>query len=53
MSLTRDVVLELRPDNIEKVFHLPQSDNYYSITYEKVGRWYKEHKIEVEELIHK
>ena len=32
--ITREMVLDLRPNNIEKVFHLPTLDSFYGITYE-------------------
>ena len=33
-SSIREIVLDLRPRNIEKIFHLPRVDQYVKITYD-------------------
>lgn len=38
-----EVVLDLQPDNIEKVFHLPRADQFIRLSYKEVERWYREH----------
>ena len=42
-SVTGKVVLDLRPNNIERVFHLPREDQFIRISYETTERWYREH----------
>ena len=42
-SVSGDVVLDLRPDNIERVFHLPRADQFIKLSYETAERWYKDH----------
>ena len=49
--LIGEMVLDLRPDNIEKVFHLPTSSSFCNISYEKARRWYTEHQAEVDKII--
>lgn len=44
-SVTGDLVLDLRPQKIKKVFHLPRTDQYLQISYEGVDTWYKENEI--------
>ena len=39
-SVIGELVFDLRLENIEKIFHLPPSDYFYSITYESVDRCY-------------
>ena len=43
-AVTREMVLDIRPDAIERAFHLLASDSYLSISYEEASRWYKEHR---------
>ena len=50
-SMIGEVVLDLQPDNIERVFHLPRVDQFIRLSYEVVKRWYKEHIKEVTEII--
>jgi hypothetical protein len=50
-SVTGDIILDLHPDNIERVFHLPKLDNYYNISFDKAARWYKDHTEEAENLV--
>lgn len=50
-SMTREIVLDLRPQYIEKVFHLRREDQYLQISYEGVNRWYMENEKEVKELV--
>ena len=37
-AVTGEMVLDIRPDAIERAFHLPASDSYLSISYEEVSR---------------
>lgn len=39
-SVTREIVPNLKPWNIEKVFHLPRAYQYLYISYEGAERWY-------------
>ena len=41
-SVTWEDVLDLWPDNIERVFHLPRVDQFIRLTYEIVEMWYRE-----------
>lgn len=41
---TGEVVLDLRPDNIQRVFHLPRADQFIRLIYEEAERWYREHQ---------
>ena len=41
-SVTGEIVLNLRPRNIEKVLHLPRDDQYVKKTYHQVEIWYRE-----------
>ena len=50
-SVTREIVLGLKPQNIEKVFHLPKVDQYLQITYDSANIWYKENEIEARKLV--
>ena len=43
-SITREIILDLRPKNIEKFFRLPRVDQYIGLTYHQVERCYKEHE---------
>ena len=49
--VTREMVLEIRPDVIERAFHLPASDSFISISYEGASSWYREHQDKADELI--
>ena len=49
--VTRDMVMDIRPNAIERAFHLPASDSFISMSYESASRWYREHQEEVGELI--
>lgn len=42
-NVTGEVVLDLRPNNIERVFHLLRVDQFIRLTYEEAERWYKEY----------
>lgn len=42
-SITGEIMLDLRPKNIEKVFHFLRVDQYIRLTYHQAERWYKEH----------
>ena len=42
-AITREMVLEIRPDAIERAFHLPASDSFISISYKGVNWWYRVH----------
>ena len=46
-SVSREVVLDLQPNNIERVFHLPRVDQFIRLSYEVAKRWYREHQKEV------
>ena len=37
-SVSGEVVLDLRPDNIERVFHLPRADQFIRLSYETTER---------------
>ena len=50
-SVTGEVVFDLRPNNIERVFHLPREDRFIKLSYETVERWYREHQQEVIDII--
>lgn len=50
-SVTSEVVLDLRPDNIERVLHLPRVDQFIKLTYEEAKRWYREHLKEATKII--
>ena len=45
-SVTREIVLDLRPQNIKKVFHLSWEDHYLHISFEGAYRWYRENEVE-------
>ena len=42
-SVIGEVVLDLRVDNIEQVFHFPRVDQFIRLTYEIIEIWYREH----------
>lgn len=48
-----DIVIDFHPDIAERVFHLPKSNNYFSVSYDKAGRWYRDHMVEAKELVQK
>ena len=50
-SVTIEVVLDHRLDNIERLFHLPWEDQFIRLTYEVVERWYSEHLKEAIDII--
>ena len=50
-SVSGEVVLDLRPDNIERVFHLPRADQFLRLSYEIAERWYKDHHQEAIDII--
>ena len=37
-NITREIILVIRLDNIEKAFHLPILEEYYRISYESVDQ---------------
>ena len=37
-SITREIFLDLRPKNIDKVFHLPRENQYIRLKYHQVER---------------
>ena len=43
-SVTEEVVLDLQPNNIERVFHLPRVDQFIRLSYETIERWYREYQ---------
>ena len=51
-SVTGEVFLDLRPDNIERFFHLPRADQFIRISYEVAERWYKDHHQEAINIIY-
>ena len=51
-SISGEVVLDLRPDNIERVFHLPRADQFIRLSYETIERWYKDHHQEAIDIIY-
>ena len=50
-SIIREIMLDLRPKNIEKVFHILRKDQYIRMKYYQVKRWYREHVVEVSKII--
>ena len=50
-SLIGEIVLDLQPKNIEKIFHLPWADQFIKLTYEQEKRWYWENIEEASEII--
>ena len=52
-SVTSELILDLEPKKIEKVFHLLALDSYYGISYESVDRWYRQNKEEANERVQK
>ena len=50
-SVTGEVVLDLWPDNIERVYHLPRADQFIWISYETAKIWYREHQQEAIDII--
>ncbi len=40
-SVTKEIVLDIQLDNIEKVFHLPFIHQYQKITYNLAKKWYR------------
>lgn len=42
-NIIGEIVLDLRPKNIEKVFHLLRENQYIRLTYHQAERWYREH----------
>ena len=51
-SVSGEVVLDLRPDNIERVFHFLRADQFIRISYETTERWYKDHQQEAIDIIY-
>ena len=51
-SISGEVVLDLRPDDIERVFHLPRANQFIRLSYETAKRWYKDHHQEVIDTIY-
>ena len=49
--VTREMVLDIRPDNIERASNLPSNDSFISISYEGAYQWYREHQEEIDEII--
>ena len=50
-SVTGEIVLDLRLNNIEQVFHLPRADQFIRLTYKVAERWYREHLNEATKII--
>lgn len=50
-SITREIILDLRPKNIEKVFHLLKAYQYIRLTYYQVETWYRDHEQEATKII--
>ena len=50
-SITREIILDLQSNNIEKVFHLPRVDQFIKLTYHPVERWYREHVDEASKIM--
>lgn len=50
-SIIEEIVLDLRPRNIEKVFHLPRAYQYVKITYHQAERWYRDNEKEATKII--
>ena len=40
-SVTKEIILDLQPHNIEKVSHLLRADQYLQISYDGSERWYE------------
>ena len=51
-SVSGEVVLDLQPDNIEKVFHFPRADQFIRLSYKTTERWYKDHHQEAIDTIY-
>ena len=51
-SVIGEVVLDLQPDKIERVFHLPRANQFIQLSYEAVERWYRENHQEAIDIIH-
>lgn len=43
-SITGEIILDLRPKNIKKLFHLARVDQYIRLTYHQVERWYRDNE---------
>ena len=50
-SIIGEIMLDLQPKNIKKIFHLPRKDQFIRLTYHQVERWYKEYVEEVTQII--
>ena len=50
-SVTGEIVPDLQPRNIEKLFHLLRTNQYLHISYDGVDRWYRENEKETKELV--
>ena len=50
-SITEEIVLNLRPKNIEKVFNLLRVDQYIRLAYHQARRWYRDHEQEATKII--
>ena len=49
--VTREIVLDLQPQKIEKVFHVPRVDWYLKISYDGVEWWYKDKEKEEKKIV--
>lgn len=46
-----EIILDVRPKNIEKVFHLPREYQFIRLTNEKAESWYEEYIDKAFEII--
>ncbi len=49
--MATEIVLDLRTQNIEKVFDLPWANQYLYISYEGADKFYRENEVEAKELV--
>ena len=50
-SIIGEIILDIRLDNIEKVFHLSQTDEYEEITNESADYRYKENPQAAKDIV--
>ena len=50
-SVIGEIIFDLWPNNIEKIFHLLREDQFIRLTYEATKWWYREHLIQASKII--
>ncbi len=50
-SITGEIVLDIRPNKIERIFHLSILDDYYGVLNDIFDRCYIEHREETNDII--